>query len=214
VRRGAPARQSVHGDQADVEFFSQLVQSTYRLSADAAAEAARALRNGMPQTAPQVLDVAAGSAVWSLALVRDDPQALVTVVDLPEVVDRVTRRFVDREGFSARFTFWPGDLRQMDFGESAFDVVILGHICHGEGAEGAQALIRHAYRALRSRGQILIADFVPDDDRCGPLMPLLFAMHMLVLTDNGDTFTLAEYQSWLLNAGFAQGRSQPRLHRR
>jgi ubiquinone/menaquinone biosynthesis C-methylase UbiE len=209
VRRGTPARHSVHGDQADVEFFSQLVQSLHRLGADAAAVAARALRDGIPETATRVLDVAAGSAVWSLALAKDDPQALVTVVDLPEVVDRVSRQFVDQEGFSDRFTFWPGDLRQMDFGESAFDIVILGHICHGEGAEGTQALIRQAYRALRSGGQILIADFVPDEDRCGPLMPLLFAIHMLVLTDNGDSFTLAEYQTWLLNAGFAQVRPVP-----
>jgi ubiquinone/menaquinone biosynthesis C-methylase UbiE len=209
VRHGTPARHSVHGDQADGEFFSQLVQSLHRLSADAAAVAARALRNGMPEPVPEVLDVAAGSAVWSLALAKDTPQALITVVDLPEVVDRITRQFVDQEGFSDRFTFWPGDLRQMDFGESAFDVVILGHICHGEGAERTQALIRQACRALRPGGQILIADFVPGDDRCGPLMPLLFALHMLVLTDKGDTFTLAEYQTWLLDAGFAQVRTVP-----
>ncbi len=68
IRQGTPARHSVHGDQADVEFFSQLVQSLRRLSADAAAAAARALGNGKPERARKVLDVAAGSAVWSLAL--------------------------------------------------------------------------------------------------------------------------------------------------
>ena len=36
--------------------------------------------------------------------------------------------------------------------------------------------------------------------------PLLFAIHMLVLTDNGNTFTLAEYRHWLLNAGFVHVR--------
>lgn len=56
---------------------------------------------------------------------------------------------------------------------------------------------------------VLIAAFIPDDDRRGPLMPLLFAIYMLVLTDNGDTFTLAEYQSWLLNAGFADVKKVP-----
>lgn len=97
----------------------------------------------------------------------------------------------------------------MDFGESSFDVVIIGHICHGEGSKGTQDLIRRGYRALRSGGQILFADFVPDNDRQGPLMPLLFAIHMLVLTDSGDTFTLAEYQAWLLGAGFADVRTVP-----
>jgi len=40
----------------------------------------------------------------------------------------------------------------------------------------------------------MIAEFVPDDDRRGPLLPLLFGLHMLVLTDSGDTFTFGEYQ--------------------
>lgn len=207
IRHGTPARRSVHGDLADVEFFSQLVESLHRLSADAAAAAARALGNEHLGRVRKVLDVAAGSAVWSLALAQHDPQTVVTVVDLPEVVDRVTRRFIDREGVSDRFTFWPGNLREMDFGESLFDVVILGHICHGEGPKGTQELILRANRALRPGGQILIADFVPDNDRQGPLMPLLFALHMLVLTDSGDTFTLAEYQTWLSNVGFADVRT-------
>ncbi len=41
-----------------------------------------------------MLDVAAGSAVWSLALAKYDPQVQVTIIDLPEVVERVTRSFV------------------------------------------------------------------------------------------------------------------------
>ncbi len=89
----------------------------------------------------------------------------------------------------------------MDFGELRFDIVILGHICHGEGAEGTQHLIQRAYRALRSGGQILIAEIISDAARRGPTLSLLFAINMLVLTDEGNTFTLAEYQRWLENAG-------------
>jgi ubiquinone/menaquinone biosynthesis C-methylase UbiE len=108
---------------------------------------------------------------------------------------------------SDRYTFWPGDFRDIDFGESSFDIVILGHICHGEGVERTQDLIDRAFRALRAGGQILIAEFVPDDDRRGPLMPLLFALHMLVLTDGGDAFTRAEYTKWLVDAGFVDVRT-------
>ena len=205
VRRGEPARQSVHGDQPNAEFFSQLVGSLNTLSEAAAAVAAQALTNKTSQRS--VLDVGAGSAVWSLALAREDPQTHVTVIDLPEVMDRVTRPFIEREGMSDRFTFRPGDLRQLDFGDSCFDVIVLGHICHGEGAEGTQDLIERGYRALRGGGQVFIAEFVPDDDRRGPLMPLLFALHMLVLTDNGDAFTLGEYTKWLVHAGFGDVRT-------
>ena len=202
VRVGTPARQSVHGDHPDTEFFSQLIQSLYTLNAGAASIAARVLDDRAQHQPRAVLDVGAGSAVWSLALARQNPQTRVTVIDLPGVLDTVTRRFVAREGLSDRFTFWPGDLQQIDFGESTFDVVVLGHICHGEGAERTHALIHRAFRALRPGGQILVAEFVPDDDRHGPLIPLIFALHMLVLTDCGDTFTLGEFTEWLTTAGF------------
>jgi hypothetical protein len=43
---------------------------------------------------------------------------------------------------------------------------------------------------------------VPDDDRSGPLFPLLFALNMLVHTTEGDTFTFSEYEVWLREAGF------------
>jgi ubiquinone/menaquinone biosynthesis C-methylase UbiE len=206
VRSGRPSRQ-LHGEQPDAAFFSELVQALHTLSADAAAVAARVLADGDPGRERTVLDVAAGSAVWSLAIARHDQQAHVTVLDLPEVVERVTRPFVHREGFSNRFTFWPGNLRTIDFGEALFDIVILGHVCHGEGPERTHELIRRAHRALRSGGQILIAELVPDDDRCGPLLPLLFALHMLVLTDEGNAFTLAEYRSWLSESGFTDVRT-------
>jgi ubiquinone/menaquinone biosynthesis C-methylase UbiE len=207
VRSGKPVRRPVQGEDSDPEFFSQLVQSLYELNADAATAAASALGKDEPEKAREVLDVGAGSAVWSLALARYDQQTLVTVIDLPEVIDGVTRPFVDREGVSNRFTFRPGNLREMDLGEKSFDTVILGHICHGEGTEGTEDLIKRAYRALRPGGQILIAEIIPDDDRRGPLLPLLFAIHMLVLTDTGNAFTLAEYRDWLLNAGFVDVRT-------
>lgn len=140
--------------------------------------------------------------MWSLAIAREDREASLTVIDLPEVLDTVTRIFVEREGYSDRFTFRPGSLRTMDLGEGRFDLIILGHVCHGEGAEGSQSLIQRAHRALRPGGRILIAELLPDDDRRGPLLPLLFGLHMLVMTDEGGTFTLAEYHDWLSEAGF------------
>jgi hypothetical protein len=36
---------------------------------------------------------------------------------------------------------------------------------------------------------------------------LLFSVHMLVNTEDGDTFTLAEYRTWLEKAGFTNVRT-------
>lgn len=44
----------------------------------------------------------------------------------------------------------------------------------------------------------------PADDRTGPPFALFFALNMLVHTNEGSTYTLAEYRSWLADAGFAR----------
>jgi hypothetical protein len=113
VRGGQPARESVHGPHPDAEFFSELTQSLYTLNAGAASIAARRLDDRARHQPRAVLDVGAGSAVWSLGLARQHPRTCVTVIDLPGVVETVTRRFVAREGLSDRFTFWPGDLQRV-----------------------------------------------------------------------------------------------------
>ena len=201
IRTGRPAR-SLQGEQPDGAFFAELVPALHALTSDAATAAARALLATKPVGPWNVLDVAAGSAVWSLAIAREDREASLTVIDLPEVLDGVTRKFVEIEGYSDRFIFRPGNLRTMDLDEGVFDLIILGHVCHGEGAERSRSLIQRAHRALRPGGRILIAELLPDDDRRGPVLPLLFGLHMLVMTDEGGVFTLAEYRDWLSEAGF------------
>jgi hypothetical protein len=49
---------------------------------------------------------------------------------------------------------------------------------------------------------LLIADMVPNDERTGPVFPLVFALNMLINTEEGDVFTMKEYTRWLNEAGF------------
>ncbi len=49
---------------------------------------------------------------------------------------------------------------------------------------------------------MVISEFVPNDDRTGPLQPLVFAVNMLVHNEEGDTFTVPEITEWLREAGF------------
>lgn len=72
------------------------------LMAPAAAKAAaHLLATGV--RAPEVLDVGAGTAPWSLALARRAPGCHVTALDLPAVLP-ATRAAVDAAGCSDRFT--------------------------------------------------------------------------------------------------------------
>jgi hypothetical protein len=97
----------------------------------------------------------------------------------------------------------------VDFGDGKHDLVILGHICHSEGPEHSAELIAKSAKALASGGKLLIADMIPDDDRRGPIHPLLFAINMLVNSTEGGTFTFSEYRAWCENAGLKNVRKLP-----
>ena len=186
------------------QFFAQLVDPLHTLSAAAAEVAARTIYGHPSRRKLKVLDVAAGSGVWSLALARHDAQTRVTVADSAEVIEKVTKRFAARDGVAEQYEYLAGDLREIDFGESEYDVAILGHICHGLGVEDNQNLFRRVHRSLKDDGRLLIAEIIPDDERREALFPLLFAVNMLAMTTDGDTFTMSEYRQWLRDAGFKE----------
>jgi hypothetical protein len=48
---------------------------------------------------------------------------------------------------------------------------------------------------------------VANEDRTGPANAMIFAVNMLVNTDEGDTFTFAEMSGWLREAGFTNVRT-------
>jgi 3-hydroxy-5-methyl-1-naphthoate 3-O-methyltransferase len=72
--------------------------------------------------------------------------------------------------------------------------------------------LERVFEALGQGGMLLIGEFIPNDDRSGPAMPLLFALNMLIKTDSGDVFTLKEYREWLKAAGFNRVPTIPALH--
>ncbi len=201
VRTGKPAHFVESGEDRG-DFFVQFVDSLYALNVDAADAAAKALWGEGSVAGRRVLDIGAGSGVWGLAFARRDPQARVTVADWPAVIEKVTRKFAAREGASDRYDYLPGNFRDVDFGESRYDLAILGHICHSEGPVRSQRLIRRVHGALKPGGHILIADLLPDEGRQEAAFPLIFAINMLVNTEDGDTFTVIEYRQWLEEAGF------------
>jgi ubiquinone/menaquinone biosynthesis C-methylase UbiE len=188
------------------EFFPRLVRAIFPLTYNSA----RLLVGSLPQAklkrVGRVLDVAAGSAAWSLPFAQASPTLRVTVLDYPEVTP-VAREYAQMFGVGDRYDYLEGDLRTIDFGQKAYDVVILGHIIHSEGEKHGKNLIAKSYRALKPGGTLVIAEMVPNDTRTGPLLPLLFGLNMILHTNEGDVFTMAQYREWLKRAGFTSIRT-------
>lgn len=183
------------------EFFEKMVLQIVPMSYPSAKAAASALGVGSSWKNLEILDVAAGSGVWGLAFAQSDIGTRVTALDLPNVVE-VTKKFVNKFNLSRNFSYLPGDLREIHLGHDKYDLVILGHICHTEGAEKTRELFSRVHRALKQEGKLLIAEMIPDDERSKAVFPLMFAANMLVNSTEGNTFTMAEYSEWLKDAGF------------
>jgi SAM-dependent methyltransferase len=203
VRTGRPA-QAVNQEGDGSAFFQQFVEDLFPVNYATARALADALQIGKATEPISVLDVAAGSGVWSIALAQASPQVRVRAVDWPGVIP-ATRRTAERCGVADRYTFVEGDLLKADFG-SGHRVATLGHILHSEGEKRSRALLNKTFAALAPGGTVAIAEWLVNDDRTGPEQALTFAVNMLVNTDEGDTFSFAEIAGWLREAGFVNAR--------
>jgi ubiquinone/menaquinone biosynthesis C-methylase UbiE len=200
VRSGRPV-DAVDMEERGREFFPRLVAAIFPMSFNAARYAVATLPKKTNNRIKGILDVAAGSGAWSIAFAEAIPGARVTVIDYSEVTP-ITRKFAERFGVGDKYDYIEGNLREVDFGQNRYDLVILGHIIHSEGEEWGKKLIKKSYRTLKDGGLLLIAEIIPNDKRTGPLVPLVFGLNMLLHTEQGDVFTLSEYRRWLKETGF------------
>jgi len=206
VRTGKPAT-SVNSKKHGAKFFADFVESIFPLSYGAAKTLGEHLGIPKAKKPVRVLDLAAGSGVWGIALAEQSPQVQISAVDWPPVL-AVTERIARRHGVAQRLTKIPGDLSEVSFGKN-HDVATLGHILHSEGRDRSRKLLKKTFAALAPGGTIAIMEFLVNHDRNDPLVGLLFAVNMLVNTEHGDTFSFEEISGWLREAGFAKPRLLP-----
>jgi ubiquinone/menaquinone biosynthesis C-methylase UbiE len=202
VRTGQPARQANLADGAD--FFADFVEDIFPMSYGAAKQLAVHLKLDAVNTPTRVLDIASGSGVWGIALAQANPKVEVTAVDWERVLG-VTKRIAGKHEVARQFKYIAGDIVKVDLGRG-YDIATLGHILHSEGPEHSKLLIKRVFAALAPGGTIAIAEFVANDQRTGPPNAMLFAVNMLVNTDEGNAFTFGEIGGWLREAGFTNVR--------
>jgi len=199
VREGRPAV-AVNQEAEGTEFFSQLVENIIPMSYPPAQKLGDHLKLARTRNEIRVLDLAAGSGIWGIALAQKSSRVRVTAVDWAGMIP-TAKRITQKFGVGDRFNYVEGDILDANFG-SGYDVATLGHILHSEGEERSRELLKKTFRALKSGGTIAIAEWLVDDDRTKPLPSLMFAVQMLVNTEKGDTFSFNEIKSWLQEAGF------------
>jgi SAM-dependent methyltransferase len=146
------------------------------------------------------LDIGGGSGAYSMEFVSIKPEIEATVFDLPNVIP-ITKKFIEKEGFSGKIKTYTGDYTTDDL-PTGFDLVFLSAIIHSNSLETNQGLIKKCFTSLNKNGRIIIQDWIMNTDRTQPEGGAIFAINMLVGTEAGDCYTEKEVTEMLNTAGF------------
>lgn len=148
-----------------------------------------------------MLDLAGGPATYAIKFLQAHPQMRATLFDRAEVIE-IAQEQVREAGLEERFSYLAGDCLTDDIG-TGYDFVFVSNLIHSFSYSENASLIKKIYNALISGGTLIIKDFILENDRLGPAFSLIFALHMLVHTPEGNCYTFNEIKEWTDQAGFA-----------
>jgi ubiquinone/menaquinone biosynthesis C-methylase UbiE len=156
--------------------------------------------------ATRLLDVAGGSGAFTIALCARFPELRATILDFPNVT-AVARRYVAEAGLSDRVEFVSGNALDVDWPPA--DVVLMSYLLSAVPGADIGRLFARARDALSPGGQLLVHDFMLDDDRRGPDLAALWFLQYLALSTDTVSFTQAELTAQLDEAGLADIAGEP-----
>jgi SAM-dependent methyltransferase len=178
--------------------YRDVVPRLAALFEDPARRLAESLADGLPSDA-RVLDVGAGSGVWSLAVAQRVPDAHVVGLDLAHTVGRFAER-AEALGLSDRAAPMAGDYNEVVHDAPRFDVVIFANVLHLEPPDRADALIRRHGAALRRGGRIVVVDALPPPDRAERFLSA-YGLHLALRLPGARPHAPEALRVWMSEAG-------------
>lgn len=168
------------------------------------AQGARQLAVALPGHPAHILDVGAGSGIWSLAMAERHAATRVTALDFPTVL-QAFRIQAEHMGLADRIGLLPGDFHAVTIPEDRFDRIVLANVLHLEPAEQAAALIGRVATTLRRGGDLVIVDMLGDGTPMGERARAIYALHLALRTRQGKMHPLSDLQAWVEQAGLIPG---------
>lgn len=163
--------------------------------------AARLLADSLPAR-ERILDVGAGSGVWSLEMLRSNASSHATALDFEQVLPSFRAR-AEQLGLGSRVATLGGDFQRVDLART-FERVILANVLHLEDEEGARELLAKAAAALVPGGDLVIVDVL---DCVGQdLGYAAYCLHLAMRTKGGVAHTSHKLRGWLQSAGLSRAR--------
>jgi SAM-dependent methyltransferase len=195
--RGVAPGMSLDGPEAN-EIFSAGVEAI-------TAGAAHALA-AIPELAEarRLLDLGGGTGSFVLPALAAHPSLEATVVELPAVAAIARERLAGEP----RAHVVAADLFAEDLPDG-HDTVLLANVVHLFGRERNGDLLRRARRTVADGARLLLVDFWTDPTHTEPGMAALLAGEFLLVTGEGDVYSVEEMRDMLAAAGWALVEHRP-----
>jgi 2-polyprenyl-3-methyl-5-hydroxy-6-metoxy-1,4-benzoquinol methylase len=149
----------------------------------------------------QILDVGAGSGVWSLAMLLAVIDARATALDFEAVLPNFRERAA-RLGLSARVEGLAANFHDFTLEQPRFDRVVLANVLHLEPEAGAAALVTRSAQLVIPEGDIVIVDVLDELGR--DVAYAAYGLHLAMRTQGGRAHPTSFLRSSLKRAGFQQ----------
>jgi ubiquinone/menaquinone biosynthesis C-methylase UbiE len=148
-----------------------------------------------------ILDIGAGTGVWSLAMARRSSKTRVTGLDLPDVLASHFLRRAEELHCSSRVDVLAGDFHEVQLPAEAYDRITLGQSFHFVKEENAPALIARMTAALRPGGELVVIDHFADDSYSETLSRVLYELRLAMRTVHAKNHARQAIERWCGRAG-------------
>ncbi|MGH7236401.1 MAG: methyltransferase [Nitrospiraceae bacterium] len=199
VRRGRPVE---HDDPDDPKYRRAFTWAMHHRSIDVAPQVAAQVNLKGVRT---LLDLGGGPGTYALAFLARNPALRATVCDRPAALT-VAREIAASLRHGRRLDYLPLDFMSHPV-PGRYDVIWYSNVLHIYSPAQNKSLLRRMTSALNPGGRLLIQDaFVLDRNGLYPQEANLFAVTMLLFTEEGNTYGVGDTTEWLREAGLGRVR--------
>ncbi len=150
-----------------------------------------------------LLDLGGGPGTYAMAFLARNSGLKATVCDRPAALE-VAKEIAATHKAGARLSYLPLDLLAEDI-PGSYDAVWYSNVLHIYSPAQNLALFHRVRAAVNPGGRFMIQDaFLHDREGLFPQEATLFAVTMLLFTETGDTYSVADTSGWLKKAGFGR----------
>jgi ubiquinone/menaquinone biosynthesis C-methylase UbiE len=200
LKTGNPMAKMDCPKQSEEQYAKQVTALEWMMK-PVAETSAGMLDLGKSRSGLNILDVGAGSAIWSLTFAMKDAHAKVTALDWSGIL-KIAAASAERKGLQGRFSQLAGNYHEVELPDEKFDLAIVANVTHIETPEGNKSLFRKLFNSLKPGGEIVIFDVMPGQKR-GDFARALYELGLALRTAKGQVHSTEELRNFLTHSGFA-----------